>query len=135
MNTNRREFIALAIASAAISCEGREKPVSATSASIPAERMADAGPLADFAADGVFDAHRHEGFFIVRRDKTLFAISSVCTHKGCKVRAQQDQSFACKCHGSTFDKDGKVTKGPAKQDLPRLSVAVNERQHLIVKLG
>jgi len=72
--------------------------------------------------------------FVVRREKKVFALSSVCTHKGCKVRAQDDGSYHCKCHGSTFDREGKVTKRPAKRDLPRLGVALDERSHVLVRI-
>ena len=84
--------------------------------------------------DDVYTEHRDDGFFVVRRDKQLFALSSVCTHKGCKVRVADDLSFFCKCHKSTFDKDGRVTKGPAKRDLPRIPVATDEQGYLHVAL-
>ena len=94
--------------------------------------VVDAGPLQGYATDQVYDAHRDQGFFVVRRDKRLFALSSVCTHKGCKVRAQEDQTYLCKCHGSRFDQDGKVTKGPATRDLSRLAIANDDAGHVLV---
>ena len=71
---------------------------------------------------------------MVRRDKQLFALSSVCTHRGCKVRVAGDLTFYCKCHKSTYDKDGHVTQGPAKRNLPRIPVATDEQGHLYVAL-
>ncbi len=94
----------------------------------------DAGPLSDYRSDGVFDAFRDDGFFLVRRDREIIALSSVCTHRGCKVRPQPDGSYLCKCHGSRFDPAGKVVKPPAKRDLPRLKVALDEDKHVLVKL-
>ena len=82
----------------------------------------------------MYPGFREDGFFVIRRDKKLFALSSVCTHKGCKVRVAGDLSYFCKCHKSTFDKDGHVTKGPAKRDLPRVPVATDDQGHLHVSL-
>ena len=96
------------------------------------ERIVSAGPVADFAADGVHDKFRDQGFFIIRHGEKLFVLSAICTHRNCKLRAQTDQSFRCKCHGSTFDPAGHVTKGPAKRDLPVLTAATDENGNLLV---
>ena len=133
----RRRFAVL-LAAVAAGCERqREKTRTATApASQPATQASgvlDAGPSDDFKSDDVYTDLRDQGVFIIRRDEKLFAISSVCTHKGCKVRVAADQSFYCKCHGSTFDRNGKVIKGPATRDLPRLSVTQDDSGHLLVK--
>ncbi len=49
------------------------------------------------------------------------AYSLVCTHLGCTVE-QQGQQFACPCHGSRFDANGAVLKGPAVRPLKQLRV-------------
>ena len=92
----------------------------------------DAGPLDKFSSDGVFGDFRQQGFFLIRRGKRLSALSSICTHKGCKVRLAEDQSFYCKCHDSEFDRDGKVIEGPAKRNLPWLAVKLDDRRHVLV---
>jgi cytochrome b6-f complex iron-sulfur subunit len=38
--------------------------------------------------------------------------TAVCTHLGCTVNAV-DTGYACPCHGSTYDRHGKNTGGPA----------------------
>ncbi len=38
--------------------------------------------------------------------------TAVCTHLGCTVNANET-GFACPCHGSTYDKHGLNTGGPA----------------------
>lgn len=95
----------------------------------------DLGPLDQFEQDKVYDEHRDQGFFIIRRADEVFALSSICTHKGCKVRAQDDQSFLCKCHKSRFDPAGKVLNGPATFDLPRLKVKLSDQRHVLVRLS
>ncbi len=47
----------------------------------------------------------------------VFAISKVCTHLGCIVKLDP-QGFHCPCHGSLFDPQGQVLKGPAPAALP-----------------
>jgi Rieske Fe-S protein len=93
----------------------------------------DAGHVDQYAKRGIYDRFRNQGFVIVRRDdEQLLAISSVCTHKNCKVRAGDQTTIRCGCHGSTFDSGGKVTRGPAKSDLERLRITQDTRKHVLV---
>ncbi len=57
---------------------------------------------------------------VFRTGQTTFkAISMICTHQGCITNwVNSAQQFQCPCHGSKFDKDGKVVQGPATQNLP-----------------
>ncbi|HEU4343873.1 MAG TPA: Rieske 2Fe-2S domain-containing protein, partial [Candidatus Binatia bacterium] len=58
---------------------------------------------------------------IYKETSGVYAISLVCTHLGCIVKAT-DAGFDCPCHGSKFAKDGSVLKGPAPKALPWLQV-------------
>jgi nitrite reductase/ring-hydroxylating ferredoxin subunit len=51
----------------------------------------------------------------------VYAVSTVCTHLGCIVKPTEN-GFDCPCHGSKFNKDGSVVKGPAPSGLPWLEV-------------
>jgi Rieske Fe-S protein len=137
MKLTRRQFVMIVAAVAAGCGREKEKTVMTTAlASQPSKPsgVVDAGPLSDFKADDVYDAFRNDGCFVIRRNDELYALSSVCTHKGCKLRVQNDRSFLCKCHGSRFDGDGKVTKGPATRDLPRLAIALDNDKHVLINL-
>ncbi|MBI2986805.1 MAG: Rieske 2Fe-2S domain-containing protein [Deltaproteobacteria bacterium] len=54
---------------------------------------------------------------LYKEESQVYAISLVCTHLGCIVKAT-DSGFDCPCHGSKFAKDGSVLKGPAPKALP-----------------
>jgi cytochrome b6-f complex iron-sulfur subunit len=58
---------------------------------------------------------------LIRGIKGFTAISLICTHLGCTVVSQSD-GFACPCHGSRFDLQGKVIHGPASKSLVSLRV-------------
>ena len=62
------------------------------------------------------DAH----YLIVKQDNTLadFAINAVCTHLGCVVPWNiAALKYQCPCHGSQYDFNGKVVRGPAPLSL------------------
>ncbi len=97
-------------------------------------KVVDAGPVGAYARDGVYDAYRSLGFFVIRRGGELFALSSICTHRQVPLKAEPDHTFYCRRHGSTFDANGHVTKEPAKRDLPRLTTSVSAAGHLLVQV-
>jgi glycine/D-amino acid oxidase-like deaminating enzyme/nitrite reductase/ring-hydroxylating ferredoxin subunit len=52
-------------------------------------------------------------------DGRVHELSAVCPHLGCIVHWNTaEETWDCPCHGSRFDKFGKVTNGPANADLP-----------------
>jgi nitrite reductase/ring-hydroxylating ferredoxin subunit len=51
-------------------------------------------------------------------DGTLIELSAVCTHLGCIVAWNStEKTWDCPCHGSRFDRQGKVINGPANSGL------------------
>jgi Rieske Fe-S protein len=124
---DRREFLMLAAAAIAA-------PKAAVDNS-HTERLIDAGPMSDYASEGVYDRFRDQGFFVIRSGTKLIALSAYCTHRKCKLRAESDHSFYCSCHGSTFDPNGRVTAGPAKRDLAALPTIAGPKGHLLVKIS
>jgi cytochrome b6-f complex iron-sulfur subunit len=59
------------------------------------------------------------------------ALSLTCTHLGCTLE-QKDELFSCPCHGSHFDKNGIVLRGPAAKNLVSLKVELDDTGHLIL---
>jgi Rieske Fe-S protein len=51
-------------------------------------------------------------------DGEVRAVSAVCTHLGCTVGFNPtDRTWDCPCHGSRYDLEGHVIRGPAASDL------------------
>ena len=56
--------------------------------------------------------------------KNFKAISAMCTHMGCTVSLSKN-FILCPCHGSTYNLEGKVLRGPAQQDLKNYNLKKN----------
>lgn len=41
------------------------------------------------------------------------ALTAVCTHQQCTISGYANQIYTCPCHGSQFNTNGQVTRGPA----------------------
>jgi Rieske Fe-S protein len=127
---SRRQILLMsALAAAAFTPIGKALGAAGTATS-----AVDAGSLADYAKDGVFDQLVARGFFVIRKDGRIVAQSSVCTHKHGRLTPTAD-GFFCKQHNSTFAADGKVTRPPAKTDLVRYAVRTDDKNHLIVDMS
>lgn len=84
--------------------------------------------------------------FVFREGNVFHAISAVCTHLGCTVRAEAlpnpetrtvegkelklTHRFACPCHGSKYRGDGTNVAGPAPKPLAwyHLEIAADDGQ-------
>lgn len=61
------------------------------------------------------------------------AVSSICTHRGCTVDLG-GPGLSCPCHGSEYDREGRVMKGPASRALARYPVRVSGDE-LVIEVG
>lgn len=59
------------------------------------------------------------------------ALSLVCTHLGCTVEQNAD-GFACPCHGSRYNTDGLVQRGPASKPLRHLRIELKTDNTLVL---
>ena len=72
-------------------------------------------------------------YVIVTGDKTIanYGINAVCTHLGCVVPWNASENkFKCPCHGSQYNAEGKVVRGPAPLSLALAHANVTEDDKL-----
>lgn len=75
--------------------------------------------------------YRKSRVAVIKSDGKITALSIVCTHLGCSVNVTA-KNMVCPCHGSIFDLQGKVIKGPADRPLPHLDVE-EQGEYVVVK--
>lgn len=90
----------------------------------------DLGPATDFPT-GSRTLLMHIPAVLVHNDEGWLAMSLVCTHLGCTVEAK-DKGFECPCHGSKYDAQGYVSRGPSTKSLRRLRVEVNDAGNVVL---
>jgi len=75
---------------------------------------------ADVPVEGAL-VFRQERVALLREGETIYALGLACTHLGCTVTVS-GSGLSCPCHGSRFDRAGRVLKGPADRPLSRLKI-------------
>jgi len=75
-------------------------------------------------------------YLVVTEDKAIasYGINAVCTHLGCVVpwNASEDK-FICPCHGSQYNNEGKVVRGPAPLSLALAHADVTDDKVILTK--
>jgi len=82
----------------------------------------DLGPASNYAS-GSRTLRPEIPAVVIRTSNEFTALSLVCTHLGCTVESKPE-GFACPCHGSRFDLQGKVVRGPAVKPLNSLRTGI-----------
>jgi Rieske Fe-S protein len=67
---------------------------------------------------------------VQKKDDHYEALLMQCTHQNNQL-TPTGNGFTCSLHGSQFNKDGIVTKGPAENRLKKFSTSVNLDQLII----
>jgi Rieske Fe-S protein len=121
--SSRREFLddaaRLVASSAAIGCDRSQRRPPLFASTI------DVSTLTTDAATLVTSTPGLDGapILVVRDGAARFhALSMQCTHEGCPVRPPVQGIITCPCHGSQYDLDGRVRRGPAQLPLARYAV-------------
>lgn len=68
-------------------------------------------------------------YLIVTEDKQIasYGLNAVCTHLGCVVPWNASENkFICPCHGSQYNNEGKVVRGPAPLSLALVHADVKD---------
>ena len=122
MSTPRRDFVRLSILGGAsvsvLGCASAPKGV-ATPSEAGLELTLVQNPSLAEPGGQVSITHDDGRILIVRGDgDAIMAVSQRCPHRGCSVAWKTEaQGFVCPCHGSAFERDGALRKGPAKEGL------------------
>jgi Rieske Fe-S protein len=132
--TGRRRFLKLAGASTALlasACGTSEDGPSGATGPIAAGNARDV-PVGTLR--GVGDQP-----LVIGRDASgLYAVSTICTHQRCNIRTSGQitaNGFDCNCHGSRYDANGSVTRGPATRALDHYQVKLEADGSIIIYAG
>ncbi|HWI17616.1 MAG TPA: Rieske (2Fe-2S) protein [Vicinamibacterales bacterium] len=105
-------------------CGGGDSPTSPSSRgvtlSVAAGRYTGSGVNVDVAGalndvGGAVLVESIAGVFLLARTSasTFTAIDAVCSHQSCTVTDADGSAYVCPCHGSRYDRNGRVLNGPA----------------------
>ncbi len=64
--------------------------------------------------------------YIVVNQKETTVFSARCTHLGCTINKFENNRLVCPCHGSEFDAEGNVVKGPAFKNLDKIPAQITD---------
>ena len=91
-------------------------------------------PLSEFAADS-FKLLRVKNYYYdlavqKNADETFTVLVLMCTHAS-QPLTKTGNNYYCTAHGSQFDHEGHVTKGPAERNLVQLKTTISGNNLLI----
>jgi Rieske Fe-S protein len=110
---------------AACGSSEEEKPAASSEPSAPTEAPPGGDAIATTADVPVGSGVIVDDVVITQPTAGVFkGFSSECTHKGCAVNKVAEGTIDCPCHGSKFNLDGSVAKGPATEPLEAKPISV-----------
>ena len=83
-------------------------------------------------ADGYRQTVNREVVFLIKNNGQVTALSSTCTHLGCRVAWDPESALLkCPCHGGRFDRNGEVKAGPPPAPLARFPTRIESGQVMV----
>jgi Rieske Fe-S protein len=136
MEHDRRTFLRLALVAAALpvgvsACSGGSGASAETFGDVAAGNTSSLTVGSVVAIPGA-------PAFVARDTKGVYAMTTTCTHQGCDLGTQGRVSASqieCGCHGSVFDTNGGVVRGPAQSALKHFAVTVDAKGEITVHGG
>ncbi len=121
---SRRRLLHIAVTSAAATAAVTALPGCSGGAPEPFGDVG-AGSANDLAV-GQIRAVPGAPAFVARDANGVYAMTTTCTHQGCDMATGvQNGTIYCSCHGSAFDPDGNVLRGPANAPLQHFAVTID----------
>jgi len=65
-------------------------------------------------------------FIIINQNNQTQVFRAHCTHLGCKINQVTNGKLLCPCHGSEYDLNGQVLKGPAYKNLHAVHATLSD---------
>jgi Rieske Fe-S protein len=82
--------------------------------------------------DGYRQTVDREVVFLIKNNDKVTALSSTCTHLGCRVAWDAKAALLkCPCHGGTYDRNGVVKAGPPPAPLAALATRIESGQVMV----
>ena len=133
-NLSRRDFLKISTNSllalaAALGLGGLLRYLSYQFDSPPSNEF-DIGPETEYPPNSR-TVLAHIPAVVIHDGDGMKVMSLTCTHLGCMVEPSTF-GFECPCHGSKYNPDGSVVKGPAASNLPKLRLQKTEDGNLHV---
>jgi Rieske Fe-S protein len=72
--------------------------------------------------------------YVLVVDGGFVAVSPICMHLGCTVNIEGPR-LVCPCHGSMYDRQGAVLRGPTERPLRTYPTQVTEEGELVIRVG
>ena len=65
------------------------------------------------------------GVFLLSRtgDASFTAVDAICSHQSCTITGIDGTTYVCPCHGSRYDRNGRVQQGPATAALRQFATS------------
>ena len=89
-------------------------------------------------SEGSLNAVSGDPVCVGRDAKGVYAMTLICPHQGCDIGQNgtvSSQGIYCGCHGSEFNVDGNVLRGPASSPLAHFAVSADASGNLTVHTG
>ncbi len=128
---DRRRFLVVVAGAAATAACGNANAGPASLGEVGA------GNVKDVTA-GTLQPVGSEPVLLGRDSGGLYAMTISCTHQGCDVEPSgsgASLTVYCPCHGSQFDRNGGVLRGPANAPLVHFAVSVDGSGNITIHGG
>ena len=67
-----------------------------------------------------------DNYIVINKNNHITVYSAQCPHLGCKINKIENGELVCPCHGSVYDLDGNVTKGPSYKNLKLIPAKITD---------